>query len=174
MAAAAPPAAALLQCLCLLPLGRRSGRRSRQSLARAGTARRLGAGTRSLLRRPAVASRVRGAGADHGGLRYSRRAISRSAHGVSPGSDRAPVRDLERPARLLPLLGESRRQAGAVRLRLPRCGAAAAFRRYLHGPATGQFLAGRFPRSGEGPLVHSAGSAAAPRPFAGGHRGAAL
>ena len=47
------PAPAFLQRLCLLPLGRRSGRRNSRSRARPRTARRVGAGTASLLRGPA-------------------------------------------------------------------------------------------------------------------------
>ena len=94
-------------------------------------------------------------------LRHSHRAVFRSAHRVSPGPDRAPLRHLGRRARLLPLFGESGGPPGALSLRLSRRRAPAAFRCHLHGVAAREFLAGCFARSREGTHLHSAGCAGA-------------
>ncbi len=48
--------------------------------------------------------------------------------------------------RVLPLFCESRRAIGTLSLRLSRRAAPAAFRRHLHGVATGEFLAGHHAR----------------------------
>ncbi len=60
-------------------------------------------------------------------------------------------------SRLLRLFGESCRAVGSLSLRLPRCGAAAAFRLHLHGTAAREFLAGCFARPGEGTNLYPAG-----------------
>ncbi len=75
------------------------------------------------------------------------RAVFRSAHRVSPGPDREALCDLGRCVSLLPLFGESGGPPGALFMRIPRCGAAAAFRCDLHGVAAREFLAGRHARS---------------------------
>ncbi len=99
--------------------------------------------------------------------RHSHRAVFRSARRVSPGPDRAPVRDLERCFRVLPLFGESGGAAGPLSVRVSRCGAAAAFRCDLHGLATREFLAGRHARPRERTHLHSAGGARCARAFGG-------
>ena len=89
-------------------------------------------------------------------FRSSRSAICCARFGRIRG---AALRHVGRRARILRLFGESRRAAGAVSLRLSRCGAAAAFGFHLHGAAAGEFLAGRFARPRKGPDLHSAGRA---------------
>ena len=103
--------------LRLLPHLRRSGRRSRRHRSGAGAARSVGPGTRRLLRGPRAPSGLCRAGRDHSRLLHSQGAVRRSARRVSPGPDRHALRDHGRCARLLPLLGESRGPAGALRLR---------------------------------------------------------
>ncbi len=106
----------------------------------------VGAGTRSLLCGPALASRFHRSRSYNPRLRHSHRALPRPARGVSPGSACAPLRFLGRSSRLLPLFGESGGPAGAVSVRLPRRRAPAPLRRNLHRAAARQFLAGRFAR----------------------------
>ena len=111
---------------------------------------------------------------NHCCARHSHGAVFRSAHRVSPGPDRAPVRDLERCFRVLPLFGESRGAPGPLSVRVSRCGAAAAFRCDVHGAAAREFLAGRHARPREGPHLHSAGVARRARPYGGRHRAASV
>ena len=77
----------------------------------------VGPRARRLLRRPRAPSRLCRAGRNHPRLLHSQRAVCRSARRLSPGSDRHPLRHHGRGARLLPLLGQSRRPPGALRLR---------------------------------------------------------
>ena len=82
-----------------------------------GAARSVGPRTRRLLRGPRAASGLCRAGRDHPRVLHSQRAVCRPADRLSPGPDRHPLRHDERCAGLLPLFGQSRWPAGALRLR---------------------------------------------------------
>ena len=160
--------------LRLLPHLRRSGRRGRRPLRGAGAARSVGPRTRRLLRGPRAPSGFCRAGRNHPRLLHSQRALRRSARRLPPGSDRHPLRHHGRCARLLPLLGQSRRPPGALCLRRSaRRRKLPPLRRHLLRPATGQLLAGCARRFREGPRLPSAGRHAPLRRERRDHRAAA-
>ncbi len=127
-----------------------------------------------MLRGPRVAPRFHRAPGHDCRLRHPHRAVFRSADRLSPGPDRASIPHLGRHDRLLPLFRQSRRSAGLVSVRLPRRRTPETFRRNLHRAATGEFLAGRFARPGEGPHIYSPGIACGARPDGRRHRRAAF
>ena len=114
------PASALSRHLRLLPRLRRSGRRGWATAAGPGAARSVGPRTGRLLRRPRASSGLCRAGRDHPRLLHSQGALCRSADRLSPGSDRHALRNHGGRAGLLPLLGQSGRPPGALRLRRSR------------------------------------------------------
>src|SRR6266566_4254240 len=75
---------------------------------------------------------------------------------------------------LLPVFGESGRTARLVCVRLSRCREATAIGRYLHRVATGEFLAGRLARFGQGAGLHSAWGGGKARGRGARHRRAAI
>ncbi len=88
--------------------------------------------------------------------RFPQPAVRRSDPRLRAGSDGDALPDLGRAVRLLPLFRQSGGPAGAVSLRLLRCGTPAPVRRHLHRSATRQFLAGRDGRFREGSRLYPA------------------
>ena len=117
--AAQAPASGFLQCLRVLPLGRRFGRRDRRSRRRAcgcwpgGAANWTPciAGKSSILCSWRCKARSQAA-------RSADRAVRRSDHRLRAGSDRHALPELGRAVRLLPQLRESGGTAGAAAVRL--------------------------------------------------------
>ena len=146
---------------CVLPLGRRSGRRDRRYRRKACACWPGGAANcRRCTRAQRVASGVRGAGRTRSrGIICPIEPFDDLITAFEQDQTVTRYRELRRAVPVLPLFRESGGPAGAGAVRLSRRGAAGAFRRHLHGAATRQFLAGRHCRSGKRPRVSAARSA---------------